>query len=267
MISSISFEEASQGLKCFELGAVDYLEKPSSLNLMTKGEEVRMVLKAAASSRVQLPAAKIAQEAIHYRKPADHKEIIAIGASAGGPNAVHAVLQQFPHNSPPVVIVQHLPKMFTSAFAKKLSENCAMKVVEAADGVPLQNGHIYVAPGGFQTKVVQKKDGPYIGVTNDEPMAQHRPSVDYLFSSLASLDESFRISAAILTGMGRDGAEGMRRLWKRGAYTVAQNEETCVVFGMPRAAIEEGAVIDVLPLQEIAGALFKGLNKKNKMSA
>ena len=158
-------------------------------------------------------------------------------------------------------MVQHLPKFFTSAFIKKLAQSCVVKVVEAEDGMLLKRGHVYVAPGGFQMKVTQKGGRASIAITKDEPLSQHRPSVDYLFSSLARLEGGFNISAAILTGMGKDGANGISQLWKNGAYTVAQNEETSVVFGMPKAAIELGAVVDVLPLEEIPRALFKGLAK------
>jgi two-component system chemotaxis response regulator CheB len=267
MLSSISGEEANQGLKCLELGAIDYLEKPSSLNLTTKAEDIRSVLKGAASSKVQSGLIHSAPVLIHYRGHSRHQEIVALGASAGGPTALKIVLQQFPHNSPPVVIVQHLPKFFTSAFAKKLSENCAIKVVEASDGTPLENGYAYIAPGGLQMRVVHKNGHLVIQVTNDSPMTQNCSTVNYLFQSLAALDENVKISAAILTGMGKDGAKGMKLLWKRGAHTVAQNEETCVVFGMPKAAIEAGAITEVLPLDQITTALFNGMASKQKARA
>jgi chemotaxis response regulator CheB len=191
------------------------------------------------------------------------ESLILIGASTGGVEALRTVLENFPTGSPPVLIVQHIPKTFSNTLAKRLNDTCQITVCEAIDDDILKSSHAYIAPGGQQMRVVYKRGYYRIEINNDPPVGQHRPSVDYLFKSIVQLAASRKptkeisFCAALLTGMGSDGAQGMKELKSIGAYTVAQNEQTSVVFGMPAVAIQIGAAQDVLPLNKIAHALLK----------
>jgi len=177
--------------------------------------------------------------------------LIAIGASTGGTEAIRDILLRLPKQSPPVVIVQHMPEMFTKMFAKRLDEQCALTVTEATDRRMLEPGHAYIAPGNWHLSVKRLGKLFQSRVTQDEPVNRHRPSVDVLFDSVALAAGEGAI-AAILTGMGGDGASGMRRIRDAGGHTLAQDEASCVVFGMPKTAIEAGGVDSVLPPPAIA---------------
>lgn len=192
----------------------------------------------------------------------EFSQLVAIGTSTGGPRALQQVLTGLPENFPaPVVIVQHMPPNFTHSLAVRLNTNCRIRVVEGADGMVLEAGTGYVAPGGFQMRVV--KDGAVyrLRVTSEEPRGGHKPSVDTLFDSILPLTDLKR-HIVIMTGMGSDGAKGMQSLKKHGALTtIAESEETCVVYGMPRAAVELGCVDHLLPVYEIADQLNRTLMK------
>lgn len=190
-----------------------------------------------------------------------NKHLIVIGASTGGVEALKTVLEQFPENSPPILIVQHIPAGFSAALAKRLDETCAIRIKEASDGDVLQDGHAYIAPGGKQMKLLRTPSSLYLEINNDPPVRLHKPSVDYLFDSVVSVLKFYRVSAAILTGMGADGARGLKSLREAGAYTIAQDEETSVVFGMPGAAVKLEAAKEVLPLPMIASRLLYALKR------
>lgn len=259
LISSISSEDAINVFKVFTLDAVDYIEKPRGLDLETEADRIRMVVAAAVQSkRVPLSARRAAANsksaAISY-EDTGQRDLIAIGASTGGVEAIKSVVSAFPKNSPPVLIVQHIPATFSKAFAEQLNSLCIVKVHEAIDGEEVSPGYIYVAPGGKQMSVTQDGHRLRIQLADDSPLHKNKPSVDYLFKSLAKLSR-YRVSAALLTGMGADGAEGLRLLRDMGAHTIAQNEETCVVFGMPKEAIRLGGAKEVLPLPSIGYHLF-----------
>jgi len=184
--------------------------------------------------------------------------IIAIGTSTGGPKALHEVISHLPADlAAPVVIVQHMPPRFTKSLAQRLNHFSELEVCEAEHGMQLQNGRAYVAPGGYHMKVERQQDQYVISLSNEPPRNGHRPSVDVLFESLLDFQELER-HIVLMTGMGSDGAQGMKKLADQGvASTIAEAEESCVVYGMPRSAVELGAASKVLPLSHIAPELMK----------
>jgi two-component system chemotaxis response regulator CheB len=270
MISTLTERGAETTLRALELGAVDFVAKPRlgvAHGLEEISEEISDKLRAAARARVarRAPAspepsaapsgpARVKPLPIAYSR-ASTERLIAIGASTGGTEAVRALLLGLPADCPPVLIVQHMPAGFTRSFAERLNSQCKMHVKEAIDGERVLPGHVYIAPGGCQMSV--KRSGAYcvIKVDDGPPVNRHKPSVDVMFRSVA---RSVGVNAVgvMLTGMGRDGADGMREMRDAGAYNFAQNEETCVVYGMPREAVAAGAVDQILPLQDIAGQLL-----------
>jgi two-component system chemotaxis response regulator CheB len=181
--------------------------------------------------------------------------VIAIGASTGGTEAIHKVLVDFPVNCPGVVIAQHIPPVFSQTFAKRLNELCAIQVREAENGDKLESGLALIAPGNYHMLLRRLPSGYRVEIKDGPLVCFQRPAVDVLFHSVAEAAGS-NASAAILTGMGSDGVDGMLALKRAGARTIAQNESSCVVFGMPREAIRHGAVDRVLPLPSIASALL-----------
>lgn len=190
------------------------------------------------------------------------QNLIVIGASTGGVEALKVVLEQFSVGCPPILIVQHIPGNFSKPFANRLNEICTIKVSEAVDKEIIEASHAYIAPGGKQMKLRKTSAGLMIEINDDPPMGLHKPSVDYLFQSIVSLAKDRSISAALLTGMGSDGARGLKDLRNVGVYTVVQNEETSIVFGMPGVAVEMGGAVDVVPLKKIANKLLVGFAKK-----
>ncbi len=199
---------------------------------------------------------KLGGEARHRRaSPVHHNDLILVGASTGGVEALRVVLEAFRPGCPPILIVQHIPEVFSATLAKRLNETCSIEVTEARDGELAQSSHAYIAPGNKQMRLVRTGNKIYIEINDDPAVGRHKPSVDYLFKSASSSIKNLRVSAALLTGMGEDGALGLNDLRVAGAHTVVQDEATSVVFGMPGAAIRMGAALEVLPLQKIAEAL------------
>ncbi len=201
------------------------------------------------------PAAPIAKGPV--------KHLVALGTSTGGPRALQQVLTGLPEDfGAPIVIVQHMPPNFTNSLAVRLNSNCRIQVVEGQDGMILQPGTAYIAPGGFQMRVKSEGGGVYrLAITAEPPRGGHKPSVDTLFESVLSLQELKR-HIVIMTGMGSDGAKTMLELKNQGvATTIAESEETCVVYGMPRAAVELGCVDHLLPVHEIPNQLIRALMK------
>jgi two-component system chemotaxis response regulator CheB len=179
---------------------------------------------------------------------------VVIGSSTGGTQALEAVLTALPGDSPGIAIVQHMPEKFTAMYAERLDGICEMRVREARDGDRLERGVVLIAPGGRHLQL-RKAGGQYFAVVADgPPVNRHKPSVDVLFRSVAEC-AGRDVLAIILTGMGDDGARGMKLLHDLGARTLAQNEETCVVFGMPKEAIRMGGVDEILPLGQMARAI------------
>ena len=268
MVSSLTQEGADVTLEALEVGAVDYVPKPQT-NLASEfhnyageiQEKVRMAASANVRRRVSPktpPEKKGVDAVLPRRKPGDlqsTEKLIAIGASTGGTEAIRQVLEQLPPDSPAVVVAQHIPQAFSGAFASRMDGGCALTVCEAQHGQRIIPGHVYVAPGDRHLTI--KRDGArYTCHLNDgEPVNRHRPSVDVLFRSVAE-QAGRNAVAALLTGMGDDGAQGMKELHDLGVTTVAQDEGSSVVWGMPGTAVELGATDHVLPLDAIASALL-----------
>lgn len=264
MVSTLTQQGAQETLLALELGAVDFVAKPSH-NLVggidAFGAEVRAKVHAAATSsarsrgmRAPTPVVSISTAA------APHGALIAIGASTGGVEAIRAVLTQIPADCPPIVIAQHMPPGFTERFAQRLDELSAIKVVEAADRMPLKPGCAYVAKGDYHLRVEKSSGELKCRLMQDEEVSGHRPSVDVLFESVAKTVGAMAVGT-ILTGMGRDGATGMKKMRDAGAYTVGQSETSALVYGMPRVAFEEGAVVEQAPVEAIAGKLAMAVSK------
>ncbi len=194
-------------------------------------------------------------------------DIIAIGSSTGGVAAVRDVLNQWGSDLPPVLITQHMPDGYTARFAERLNKYCSMTVTEATDGEALLDGHVYIAPGNAHLKVAAKPGKGYVAVLDaTTPLTSgHRPSVDVLFESVAQ-HAGGKAIGIILTGMGRDGAEGLLKMRQSGCQTFGQNRDTCVVYGMPKAAFEIGAVCQELPLDQIANATVAAFSTTQRMN-
>ena len=256
MISTLTQRGADVSLKALEIGAFDCIAKPSAGAsddfdlLVEKG-------KAAAHSRRRFRRQDAVKRGIDPSFLPDDR-IIAIGASTGGVEALIAILSVFPSNCPPTLISQHMPATFTRSFALRLNNLCAASVCEATDGAPLEPGRVYLAPGDFHLEVAGS--GGYRCRLSDGPKVNgHRPSVDVMFRSVVRAVGS-RAIGVILTGMGRDGADGLLTLRNSGAETIGQDEQSSVVYGMPRVAFEIGAVVRQLPLERIGETLIRIAN-------
>lgn len=254
MVSTLTQRGAEATIQALELGAVDCVGKPAGAHTGEFGlliEKVRI----AARARVRESAASVPTVSdLPYTPAAD---VVALGASTGGVEALLTVLRSFPKSCPPTVITQHMPANFTTSFAARMDRTCSPRVSEAVDGAPLLQGNVYLAPGGVAHLKVVRAGGQLVcRLEGGDPVSGHRPSVDVLFRSVAEARPKLAVGV-ILTGMGRDGAEGLRAMRDSGAVTFGQDESTCVVFGMPRAADELGAVERQLPLERIGPAVLK----------
>jgi two-component system chemotaxis response regulator CheB len=267
MVSSLTEAGCATTLRALELGAVDFVTKPR-LDLRERlpeiAAEIIEKIKAAAGARVARRPAPVAMAmaprpataAPAGARPAMLKtthQIVAVGASTGGTEALKQFLLDLPADCPPVVIVQHMPEKFTRAFAERLNSLCTLQVKEAEHGDRVLAGHALIAPGNHHMRLT--REGAVYGVQlgDDPPVNRHRPSVDVLFDSCAEAAGGNAIGI-IMTGMGDDGARGLLAMRRAGARTLAQDEATSVVFGMPREAIALGAAERVLPLNQLAGA-------------
>ena len=257
MISSLTRDGADATMRALELGAVDFFAKPASLEeLDGVGAEIAEKIRAASQARVfrRLRAAPVTRSAT--TRPATARRanalgtVIGIGASTGGVEALREILTELPADMPPVLIAQHMLPGFTGAFARRLDAICEMSVKEAQDGEELLQGVAYVAPGGLHLLLTRRGVGYALRLTSDPPINRHRPSVDALFHSMVATAGA-RAIGVILTGMGADGAEGLLALRNAGARTLAQDEASSVVFGMPRQAIALGGAQEVLALRGI----------------
>lgn len=262
MVSTLTAKGASVTLDALAAGAVDFVAKPqadSAAVLEAYGEELRGKVLQAARARVRAAPARPADPMEPTPRPAPGLvaarglALVAIGASTGGTEAIRRVLSPLPEGTPPVVVAQHIPATFSAAFAERLDRSCALTVVQAGDGEPLLRGHAYVAPGGRHLRV-QRQDGVLCCAVSDEP-APFRPSVDALFQS-AAVHVGRDVAAALLTGMGNDGARGLLALRNAGAHTVAQDRASSVVWGMPGAAVALSAAREVVPLGQVAARLL-----------
>jgi two-component system chemotaxis response regulator CheB len=263
MVSTLTKKGASETLLALELGAVDFVAKPSAEfagGLDAFGASLRDKIRAAAKSDVRGRSASraVAPKMAVRTAAAPDGALIAIGASTGGVEAIRTVLADLPADCPPVVIAQHMPAGFTKRFAARLDELCALTVVEAEDRLPLQPGHAYVARGDFHLRVERSSGQLKCRLGQDGLESGHRPSVDVLFESVAKTAGAMAVGA-ILTGMGRDGARGLKLMRDSGAYTVGQSQASALVYGMPRVAFEEGAVVEQASIEHIASKLANAL--------
>lgn len=277
MLSTLTTEGADATMEALRLGAVDFLAKPGTRanDIAEVEKDVVAKVRAAAKASVRRvnPSAitqthsgenqrLIRKDSVSSVKPdAQVTQIVAIGSSTGGPRALDVVLKSLPVSFPcPIVIVQHMPLTFTKLLANRLNNECEIEVVEARHKQTLQNGIAYIAPGGFHV-TVDRRDGQFRTLLNeDEKRNEHRPSVDVLFESMAFIRDIPR-HLVILTGMGNDGAVGMQLAKQSGATTIAESEETCVVYGMPKAAIELGCVDHVAPLHRIGHKILESTSQ------
>jgi two-component system, chemotaxis family, protein-glutamate methylesterase/glutaminase len=275
MVSTLTEQGADITLRALEMGAVDYVAKPrigitSGLNELA--HDIVDKIRVAASAHVKRlppapPAGAPAPAGGHAaaepsRAPlprlATTEKIICIGASTGGTEAIREVLTPMPADAPAIVITQHMPPGFTSSFAARLNSLCRISVAEARHGERILPGHAYIAPGGKQFRI-DRSGSNYVAVVEDtEPVNRHKPSVEVLFKSAARVLGPNAIGV-MLTGMGADGALAMREMKDSGSYNYVQDEASCVVFGMPRMAIQAGAAHEVLPLKQITAALLNRL--------
>ena len=267
IVSSLAPENSETALKALELGAVDVVAKPSSVYSVPAISRLVHAIRAAASAKLprQIPseASRPARSIDLPREIQTTHKIIAIGASTGGTKAIEVVLRDFPPSAPGTVIVQHMPEYFTASFAQRLNRICRVEVREAKDQDSVIPGVALIAPGG-KHMVLKRSGARYIvRIKDGPPVYYQKPSVDVLFQSVA-LNAGRNAIGVLLTGMGADGARGLLAMHENGAYTIAQDEQSCVVFGMPREAIKLGAVDEVLPLGDIARRIFEVLVRENK---
>ena len=253
MVSTLTQAGAEITLAALEMGAVDAVGKPSAgVTAMEAFADLTLKVKTAARSRVRARApAEAPRPRPDYRSARDH--VLAIGASTGGVEALLTILSAFPADCPATVVTQHMPATFTGSFAARLDKASAATVSEAVDGAPLIPGHIYIAPGG-EAHLEVSGATPRCRLVRSETVSGHRPSVDVLFRSVARLRRP--MTGVILTGMGRDGAQGLLEMRNAGAHTLGQDEASCVVYGMPRVAFEIGAVERQLPLARLSNAIL-----------
>jgi two-component system chemotaxis response regulator CheB len=277
MVSTLTERGADVTIRALELGAIDFVAKPKlgiATGMQQLGAEIcdkiRVASKArlhrhlghapgsgAASASAPVPGADAKAAPARYSRVSTEK-LIAIGASTGGTEAIREVLTRLPPDSPAVLITQHMPAGFTRSFAARMNTLCRIAVSEATDGERVLPGHAYIAPGDRHLRLAKSGSNYVVALDDGEPVNRHRPSVEVLFRSVAAVAGRNALGV-MLTGMGRDGAQAMLEMRQAGSFNIAQDEASCVVFGMPREAIAAGAVDEVLPVTQIAERLLHEL--------
>lgn len=268
--SSLATHGAEAAMLALEEGALSVITKPKlGVRDFLHESAVQVVdsVRAAAHSHLRRrrpsppPGRLTRPEAPTFGTTTD--QVVVVGASTGGTEALRELLSAMPVDCAGIVVVQHMPELFTAAFAKRLNETCRIEVKEAADGDGVLSGRALIAPGNRHTEVI-RSGGRYIARVSDGPLvSRHRPSVDVLFHSAARAAGSNAVGV-IMTGMGDDGANGMMEMKRAGAYNIAQDEATCVVFGMPKEAIERGGVDAVVPLQGLPNAILHAVRRSRR---
>jgi two-component system chemotaxis response regulator CheB len=277
MVSTLTEKGSDVTLRALELGAVDYVSKPRIdivSGMKEYGEEITSKIRIAAKAKVrQLTAVSTHNQSMADsaegmpalgNKVASTEKLIIVGASTGGTEAIREFLQVLPPDTPGILIAQHMPPAFTKSFANRLDSLCKIQVTEAQGGERVLPGHAFVAPG--HSHLLLKRSGAnYVTeLSQADPVNRHRPSVDVLFESAARAAGK-NVVGVILTGMGKDGAKGMVQMKQAGAYNIAQDEATCVVYGMPKEAVAAGAVDEILPLGEIAKRVIAVVGKSRSV--
>lgn len=264
VISSITQAGSKAAVAALEAGAVDVIAKPGSAwSIGDLRDQLIHRVKGAALARFRIGQAAAGGPKVEAAPtmPLNPRQIILLGSSTGGTEALKSVLTQLPQGLPGICIVQHIPPFFSKAFAERMNEVCAIEVREAVAGDEVRPGLALIAPGDYHMMIVWN-NGRYQVVLNQGPPQHHtRPSVDVLFNSAAACAGRYAV-VGLLTGMGSDGAQGMLKLRQAGARTFAQDEATCVVYGMPRAAVELGAAEQVVPLERVPQTLIRAVQAR-----
>ncbi len=256
MVSTLTGRGTDTAIAALQRGAIECIAKPavhSNEELAVFSFELAAKIRIASAARImpRKPPAERSPHRLMRTQKSKAPKLIAIGASTGGVEALTEVLTNLPKEIPPVVITQHMPPLFTASFANRLSTLCEITVCEAAHHMQLKNGTAYIAPGGKQCEVIRVSSGFSIRISDGPTVNNHKPSVDVLFDSVAT-HAGAEALGVILTGMGADGAKGLLKMRESGAHTIGQDEASCTVYGMPRAAHELGAVIQTASLTHIA---------------
>ncbi len=267
IVSSLTSKGSTLALEAMSLGALEVISKPSAAYSVGDmgvqlAEKIRAVARvsvgpAPKSETTTKPQANIGSKAL----AATTNKIIAIGASTGGTEAIKTVLTMMPQNSPGIVVVQHMPAQFTTSFAERLNDLCKMEVKEAKDGDSITNGKVLIAPGNYHMLLKRSGARYYVQVKQGPLVHYQRPAADVLFKSAAKYAGA-NVLGIILTGMGKDGAAGMLAMKKAGAVNIAQNEKSCVVFGMPKEAIDVGAIDHIKDINSIANTAIDLITKE-----
>lgn len=267
IVSSITKMDNLAAIKALELGAYDVVNKPGgSITVEEVKDEIIEKIKSAYknkefflskwnSIKKDYIEKKLEKSKIHLAEVKTTDKIIAIGSSTGGTVALEYLFKQLPKNLPPIVVTQHMPIGFTYQFAKRLNELSELEIKEAEDEELIQPGTVYIAKGGIHLTFVRKGEFLYTKFDNRDKVQYQKPSVDVMFDSLAEVAGKNTLGI-LLTGMGRDGAEGLLKIKNKGGYTIAQDEKTSIVWGMPKAAIDIGAANEVLPLEKIVDSII-----------
>lgn len=258
IVSSLTQKNTKLAFEAMSAGAVDVMAKPgSSFSVGDMSFELADKIKAAAAVNIQKVLSRINRAGqVKLSMTATTEKIVAIGASTGGTEAIRFILESMPANSPPFVIVQHMPENFTKSFAEHLNGTCEIEVKEAENGDVVSTGRALIAPGNRHMLLKRSGAKYYVEIKDGPRVNRHRPSVDVLFSSAAKFAGA-NAAGVILTGMGADGAKGLLEMRQAGAATLAQDEASCVVFGMPKEALAIGAADEVKPLNEIPASIIK----------
>jgi len=259
MVSSLTQAGSEVTLRALELGALDFVAKPSlgiRHGMLEYAEEIAEKIRAAARSQPQRARRRDEPPPARLKAPlVSSEKLVIIGASTGGTEAIRRVLEPLPANSPAILITQHMPGGFTRSFAERLDRLCQIRVKEAEEGERVLPGHAYIAPGDAHLRLARSGANYVARLDDGPPVNRHRPSVDVLFHSAAT-QAGRNAVGVLLTGMGKDGAAGLLEMRQAGAPTIAQDEASCVVFGMPREAIALGGAAEVVTLDEIAPRLM-----------
>ncbi|MDN2485635.1 protein-glutamate methylesterase/protein-glutamine glutaminase [Kosakonia sacchari] len=254
MLSSLTSKGSDITLSALELGAVDFITKPQmglQEGMDQYSDMIADKIRMAAKARIRRSETRVAPPRVIKAPLVGSEKIIAIGSSTGGTEALRQLLEPMPPTSPAIVIAQHMPPGFTRSFANRLDHLCQMSVKEAEHGERVLPGHVYIAPGAFHMELTRSGANYHVALNDDLPINRHRPSVDSLFHSVARSAGKNAIGV-ILTGMGSDGAAGLLAMRQAGAWTIAQSERSCVVFGMPREAIALNAACETVDLEQIS---------------
>jgi two-component system chemotaxis response regulator CheB len=265
MISSLTARGSDATLRALEIGAVDFVAKPligieDGIHALAREIVAKVRIVAGARVRrfaVRMPSASHSADValpLRRQRLTSTEKIVAVGASTGGIEAIATILEGMPADAPALLIAQHMPPVFTRTFAERLDRSCRIAVREAVDGERILPGHAYIAPGDRHL-ILARRGANYVVELSDAPAVnRHRPSIDVLFRSAANVAGANAVGV-ILTGMGSDGAEGLREMRESGAYTIAQDEASCVVYGMPKSAVAIDAVCEIAPLHTIGAAI------------